>query len=52
MGSDPTDEASIFEYFGVPVQIIEGHKANQKLTFAEDVAWFEFLLQQKDPYNG
>jgi 2-C-methyl-D-erythritol 4-phosphate cytidylyltransferase len=43
----PTDEASIFEFFKVPVHIILGNKANNKLTFAEDVSWFEFLLQKE-----
>jgi 2-C-methyl-D-erythritol 4-phosphate cytidylyltransferase len=33
----PTDEASIFEKFGVPVKIIEGNAENDKITTKEDL---------------
>jgi len=33
----PTDEASIFEKFGVPVKIIEGNAKNDKITTMQDL---------------
>ncbi|MCF0216847.1 MAG: 2-C-methyl-D-erythritol 4-phosphate cytidylyltransferase [Fibrobacteraceae bacterium] len=36
----PTDEASILEYFGIPVYIVKGEAANDKLTSPEDFARF------------
>ncbi|MCL2101796.1 MAG: 2-C-methyl-D-erythritol 4-phosphate cytidylyltransferase [Fibromonadales bacterium] len=33
----PTDEASIFEKFGVPVKIVEGNAKNDKITTKEDL---------------
>ncbi|MCF0220682.1 MAG: 2-C-methyl-D-erythritol 4-phosphate cytidylyltransferase [Fibrobacter sp.] len=36
----PTDEASILEYFGVPVYIVKGSSMNDKLTTPEDFEIF------------
>ncbi|MBR6451049.1 MAG: 2-C-methyl-D-erythritol 4-phosphate cytidylyltransferase [Fibrobacter sp.] len=36
----PTDEASILEFFGEPVYIVEGESANDKLTTPEDFEVF------------
>jgi len=33
----PTDEASIFEKFGIPVKIIEGNARNDKITTTDDL---------------
>lgn len=33
----PTDEASIFEKFGVPTRIVEGNALNDKITTTEDL---------------
>lgn len=33
----PTDEASIFERFGIPVKIVEGNAKNDKITTKEDL---------------
>ena len=33
----PTDEASIFEKFGIPVKIIEGNARNDKITTMDDL---------------
>lgn len=42
-----TDDASLVEYFGHKVMIVEGAKFNIKITTPEDLALGEFLLAQK-----
>ena len=42
-----TDEASMFEFAGVPVAAVEGDQRNIKITFAEDFHYAEYLLSQK-----
>jgi len=36
----PTDEASIFEKFGIPVKIVEGNSENDKITTKDDMEKF------------
>ncbi len=36
----PTDEASIFEKFGIPTRIVEGNALNDKITTKEDMEKF------------
>ena len=43
----PTDEASILEFFGEPVYIVQGESANDKLTTPEDFAVFASRITQK-----
>lgn len=40
----PTDEASILEFFGIPVHIVEGNSWNDKVTTPEDFQRFAYLL--------
>jgi len=42
-----TDEASALEAFGVPVQIVEGHPDNIKVTRPSDLALASFYLNQQ-----
>jgi 2-C-methyl-D-erythritol 4-phosphate cytidylyltransferase len=37
IGFVPTDEASILEHFGIPVEIVEGNTRNDKITTVEDL---------------
>ncbi|MBR4080823.1 MAG: 2-C-methyl-D-erythritol 4-phosphate cytidylyltransferase [Clostridia bacterium] len=39
-----TDDASLLEYCGLPVQLVEGHRRNIKLTTPEDMIMAESLL--------
>lgn len=41
-----TDDAAIFEYFGVPVAIIESSETNLKVTRPEDLMIAEMLLRR------
>lgn len=36
-----TDDASVLEYLGEEVVVLEGHYANKKITTKEDVAYYE-----------
>jgi 2-C-methyl-D-erythritol 4-phosphate cytidylyltransferase len=40
-----TDDAAIFEYFGVPVALIESSETNMKVTKPEDLTIAEMLLK-------
>ncbi len=42
-----TDEAAAIEALGLPVQLVEGHSDNIKVTSKEDLALLEFILQQR-----
>lgn len=42
-----TDDASVVEQAGTPITLIEGSYSNIKITFAEDIAIAETLLNQK-----
>lgn len=42
-----TDEASAIEAFGLPVQVIEGHADNIKVTQPDDLALAEFFLNKQ-----
>ena len=42
-GGEPTDEASLIEALGEPVQIVTGDVVNIKITRAEDIAFAERL---------
>ena len=39
-----TDDASLLEYCGLPVQLVEGHRRNLKMTTPEDMIMAEALL--------
>lgn len=39
-----TDDASLLEYCGLPVQLVDGHRRNIKLTTPEDMIMAESLL--------
>jgi 2-C-methyl-D-erythritol 4-phosphate cytidylyltransferase len=43
-----TDDGALFEYFGLPVQIVEGEDTNLKVTTLGDLAIAEFILQHRD----
>lgn len=43
----PTDEASIFEHFGIPVFIVAGNSLNDKLTTPSDLEFFSALLEAR-----
>jgi 2-C-methyl-D-erythritol 4-phosphate cytidylyltransferase len=42
-----TDEASALEAMGVPVQMVEGHSDNLKVTRPSDLALASFYLNQQ-----
>ena len=42
-----TDEASAIEAFGLPVQVIEGHADNIKVTQPDDLSLAEFFLNKQ-----
>lgn len=44
-----TDEASLLEHAGIPVQVVEGLKNNNKITRFPDLALAEALLAEKQP---
>ena len=46
-GKSFTDDASIFEYFGKPVALVEGHRDNIKITVPEDVAVFRAMMEEQ-----
>jgi 2-C-methyl-D-erythritol 4-phosphate cytidylyltransferase len=46
----PTDEASILEFFGEPVYIVQGESANDKLTTPEDFEVFASRIAQKSSF--
>jgi 2-C-methyl-D-erythritol 4-phosphate cytidylyltransferase len=43
-----TDDASLVEYAGFPVKIVEGDEKNFKITTPLDFQWAEFLLERSD----
>lgn len=46
-GVTVTDDAALFEHFGLPVQIVEGEETNLKVTTPVDLAIAEFILRQR-----
>lgn len=46
-GLEVTDDAALFEHFGLPVQIVEGEDTNLKVTTPGDLAIAEVILQQR-----
>jgi 2-C-methyl-D-erythritol 4-phosphate cytidylyltransferase len=46
-GLEVTDDAALFEHFGLPVQIVEGEDTNLKVTTPVDLAIAELILQQR-----
>ena len=44
--SDFTDDASIAEWAGLPVRLVEGDAANVKLTWARDIAMADRMLSE------
>ncbi|WP_317303439.1 2-C-methyl-D-erythritol 2,4-cyclodiphosphate synthase [Acidaminococcus timonensis] len=43
-----TDDASIAEAMGVPVQLVPGSYENQKITTPEDLRWARALVEEKE----
>lgn len=43
----PTDEASILEYFQIPVYIVPGNSLNDKLTTPPDLEMFRAILEKR-----
>jgi len=46
-GLEVTDDAALFEHFGLPVQIVSGEDTNLKITTPGDLAIAEVILQQR-----
>jgi len=42
-----TDDAALFEKFGLPVHVVMGEETNLKLTTPVDLAIAEFILRQR-----
>ena len=42
-----TDDASVVETSGTPINLIAGEKTNLKITFPEDLAIAEILLKER-----
>lgn len=47
-----TDDASVVEQYGVEIQLTEGNHQNIKITFPEDIAIAELLLNLKPSAQG
>ncbi len=47
-GFSATDDASVLEWYGHPVAVIEGRYANLKITTPEDLVLAQALLEQRD----
>ncbi len=43
-GLSPTDEATLYEIFVGPISLVRSSAPNPKLTWAPDLAFFEFIL--------
>ena len=46
-GLEVTDDAALFEHYGLPVEIVEGEDTNLKLTTPVDLAIAELILRQR-----
>lgn len=46
-GDEFTDDASIYEYFGKTVRVVEGRRDNIKITVPEDIAIFLALMEEQ-----
>lgn len=51
-GLEVTDDAALFEHFGLSVQIVEGEETNLKITTPADLAIAEFILRQRFSSQG
>jgi len=47
-----TDDASVVEAAGFTINLIEGSSRNIKITFAEDIAFAEWLMSEKSIIDG
>lgn len=47
-----TDDASLFEWAGIPVALVSGHPSNIKITTAEDLAMAQREQEQMEPRTG
>ena len=47
-GIEFTDDASIYEYFGKSVAIVEGRRDNIKITVPEDISIFLALMEEQE----
>ena len=47
LGWQVTDDAALFERYGLPVRIVEGEETNLKITTPIDLAIAEFILRQR-----
>jgi 2-C-methyl-D-erythritol 4-phosphate cytidylyltransferase len=43
-----TDEASILEFMGAKINLIEGEESNLKITFREDLDFATWKLQKEN----
>ena len=46
-GENFTDDASIYEYFGKEVTLVEGKRNNIKITLPEDIPMFLALMEEQ-----
>lgn len=46
-----TDDATVYEYQGWQVSLIEGNPENIKLTTPEDLDFAEFILSKRNPFD-
>jgi 2-C-methyl-D-erythritol 4-phosphate cytidylyltransferase len=47
VGLSVTDDAALFEQFGLPVRLVEGEETNLKVTTPIDLSLAEFILSQR-----
>lgn len=47
LGLEVTDDAALFEQFGLPVRLVAGEETNLKVTTPIDLSLAEFILQQR-----
>lgn len=46
LGLEVTDDAALFEHFGIPVRLVEGEETNLKVTTPIDMSLAAFILSQ------
>lgn len=44
-GHTATDDATLVEWFGAPVHVVEGHPVNRKITTPDDLQWAEWHVR-------
>jgi 2-C-methyl-D-erythritol 4-phosphate cytidylyltransferase len=47
-GLEVTDDAALYEMYGLPVRIVQGEETNLKVTTPMDLAIAEFILRQRN----